>query len=71
MEAYFVLTSNRVLIWREHYLSLQDAEELAAVLRRTFNRPVSIVLGGTPNLNLPPLPWDEEISTSHRFNYPV
>jgi len=71
MEAYSVVTSKQVLIWRDHYPSLQDADELAEVLRRKFNRPVSIVLGGTPNLNLPPLPWDEEISTSHRFNYPV
>jgi len=71
MEAYFVVTSQQVLIWRDHYPSFQDAEEFAEVLRRKFNRPVSIVLGGTPNLNLPPLPWDEEISTSNRLNYPV
>ena len=71
MEAYFVLTSKQVLIWRDYYPSLQDAEELAAVLRRQFNRPVSIVIGGTPKLKLPPLPWDEEISTSHRLSYPV
>lgn len=71
MEAYFVVTNEEVLIWRDHYPSLQDAEQFAEVLRRRFNRPVSIVLGDNPNLNLPPLPWDEEISTSYPFNYPV
>ncbi len=71
MEAYFILTSKQVLIWRDHYQSFEDAEELAAVLRHQFNRPVSIILDGTPKLKLPPLPWDEELSTSDRFNYPV